>query len=168
MNTMRWKLTFAGVLLAGAFGGIALRVAWATAPKGVTNALIAGPVVLGEIQVVQENPIYGAMIKTRGLSDAVARNLSIAPGGDTGWHSHPGPVFVLVTAGTGSFYHAADPTFTPTIFPAGTGFVEGGGIGDVHIFRNEGSGPLEVTVLFLVPHGAPTRIDEPAPPGAPF
>src|SRR5215469_4637399 len=132
MIAMRWKLTFAGVLLAGAFGGIALRVAWATAPKGVTNTLIAGPAVLPELHVVQEDPNYGAMIKTRGLSDAVVRNLVIAPGGDTGWHSHPGPVFVLVTAGTGSFYHASDPTFTPTIYDAGSGFVEGGG--DVHIF----------------------------------
>jgi quercetin dioxygenase-like cupin family protein len=166
MNTMRWKLMLAGVLLAGAFGGVALRLAWATPPKGVTNTLIAGPVVLGDIHVVQENPIYGAMIKTRGLSDAVVRTLTIAPGGDTGWHSHPGPVIVLVTAGTGSFYFAADPTFTPVVYPAGTGFVEGGG--DVHIFRNEGTVDLEATVLFLVPHGAPTRIDEPAPPGAPF
>ena len=166
MNTMRWMLMLAGVLLAGAFGGIAWRVAWATPPKGVTNSLIAGPVVLGEVHVVQENPLYGAMIKTRGLSDAVARSLSIVPGGDTGWHSHPGPVFVLVTAGTGSLYFAADPTFTPAVYPAGTGFVEAGG--DVHIFRNEGVVDLELTVLFLVPHGAPTRIDEPAPPGAPF
>jgi quercetin dioxygenase-like cupin family protein len=166
MNKPRWKSMLAGVLLAGTFGGIALRVAWATPPKGVTNTLIAGPVVMGDIHVVQEDPNYGAMIKTRGQSDAVVRNLSIAPGGDTGWHSHPGPVFVLVTAGTGSFYFAADPTFTPVVYPAGTGFVEGGG--DVHIFRNEGNVDLEATVLFLVPHGAPTRIDEPAPPGAPF
>jgi quercetin dioxygenase-like cupin family protein len=166
MNTMRWKLTLAGVLLAAAFGGIALRVAWATPPKGVTNTLIAGPVVLGDIQVVQEDPNYGALIKTRGQSDAVVRNLSIVPGGDTGWHSHPGPVFVLITAGTGSLYFASDPTFTRTVYTAGTGFVEAGG--DVHIFRNEGDVNLEATVLFLVPHGAPTRIDEPAPPGAPF
>jgi quercetin dioxygenase-like cupin family protein len=128
--------------------------------------LIAGPVVLDDIHVVQEDANYGAMIKTRGLSDAVARNLSIAPGGDTGWHSHPGPVFVLITAGAGSFYHADDPTFTPTVDPAGSGFVEGGG--DVHIFRNEGDADLELTVLFLVSHGAPTRIDESAPPGAPL
>jgi quercetin dioxygenase-like cupin family protein len=166
MNTIKWKLTFAGVLLAGAFGGIALKVAWATPPKGLTNTLIAGPVVLDDIHVVQQDPNYGAMIKTRGLSDAVVRNLSISPGGDTGWHSHPGPVFVLVTAGTGSFYEASDPPFTPTIYDAGTGFVEGGE--DVHIFRNEGYVDLELTVVFLVPHGAATRIDEPAPPGAPF
>jgi quercetin dioxygenase-like cupin family protein len=166
MNMLRWKLTLTGVVLAAAFGGVALRVAWATPPKGVTNTLIAGPVILDQIQVVQADPTYGAMIKTRGLSDAVARSLVIAPGGDTGWHSHPGPVFVLVTGGTGSLYFADDPTFTPTVYPAGTGFVEGGG--DVHIFRNEGNVDLKATVLFLVPHGAPTRIDEPAPPGAPF
>jgi quercetin dioxygenase-like cupin family protein len=166
MNTIRWKLMLVVVFLAGTFGGIALKVAWATAPKGVINTLIAGPVVVDDIHVVQQDQNYGAMIKTRGLSDAVVRNLVIAPGGDTGWHSHPGPVFVLVTAGTGSFYFADDPTFTPVIYATGTGFVEGGG--DVHIFRNEGDVDLEATVLFLVPHGAPTRIDEPAPPGAPF
>jgi quercetin dioxygenase-like cupin family protein len=166
MNTMRRRLVFAGVLLAGAFGGIALRVAWATPPKGVTNTLIAGPVVVDDIQIVQEDPNHGVIIKTRGLSDTVVRTLTIAPGGDTGWHSHPGPVFALVSAGTGSLYFAADPTFTPTVYPAGTGFVEAGG--DVHIFRNEGAVDLELTVMFLVPHGTPTRIDEPAPPGAPF
>ena len=166
MSQKTLKRMVAGVLVVGAVGGVILRVARATPPRGVINTLIAGPVVLDAIQVVQQNPNYGAMIKTRGLSDAVVRSLSIAPGGDTGWHSHPGPVFVLVTAGTGSFYFAADPTFTPVVYPAGTGFVEGGG--DVHIFRNEGNVDLEATVLFLVPHGAPTRIDEPAPPGAPF
>jgi quercetin dioxygenase-like cupin family protein len=166
MSKRKWTLMLAGILVVFTVGAIALRTARATPPKGVTNTLIAGPVVLDEIHVVQEDPDYGAMIKTRGQSDAVVRSLSIAPGGDTGWHSHPGPVFALITAGTGSFYDTADPTFTPTVYPAGVGFVEGGG--DVHIFRNEGAVDLELSVMFLVPHGAPTRIDEPAPPGAPF
>ena len=149
MYKMRWKLMLAGVFLVGAFGTVALKVAWATPPKGVTNIAIAGPVELDEIHIVQQDRDYGAMIKTRGLSDAYVRHLTIAPGGDTGWHSHPGPVFVLVTAGTGSFYFAADPTFTPVVYPAGTGFVEGGG--DVHMFRNEGNVDLEATVLFSCP-----------------
>ena len=166
MSKKALALTLTGLVVLGVVGALASKVARATPPKGLAQTLIAGPVVLDAIQVVQQDPNYGAMIKTRGLSDAVVRSLSIAPGGDTGWHSHPGPVFVLVTAGTGSFYFAADPTLTPVVYPAGTGFVEGGG--DVHIFRNEGNVDLEATVLFLVPHGAPTRIDEPAPPGAPF
>jgi quercetin dioxygenase-like cupin family protein len=166
MNKMRWKLMLAGVFLAGAFGGVALKLAQATPPKGVTNVLIAGPVELDDIDVLQQDRNYGAMIKTRGASDAYVRHLTIAPGGDTGWHSHPGPAFVLISAGTASLYFADDPTFTPEVYPAGTGFVVEGG--DVHIFRNEGDTNLELTVLLLVPHGAPPRIDEPAPPGAPF
>ena len=54
MNKMRWKLMLAGVFLAGAFGGVALKVAQATPPKGVTNVLIAGPVELDDIDVLQQ------------------------------------------------------------------------------------------------------------------
>ena len=115
---------------------------------------------------MSQTPDHGVMIKTRGNSDTYVVQLRIAPGGDTGWHSHPGPVFVMITAGTGSLYFADDPTFTPEVYPAGTGFVEEGG--DVHIFRNEGDTDLVVVALFLVPQGAPRRIDEPAPPGSPF
>jgi quercetin dioxygenase-like cupin family protein len=167
MSHKTLKMMVVAVFVAGALG-VALKVAWATPPKGVTNILLAGPVALDDIDVVLETPRYGAIIQTRGDSDAYVRQLTIVPGGDTGWHSHPGPVFALVTAGTGSLYFADDPTFTPEIYSAGTGFVEGGGIDDVHIFRNEGDVNLQVTVFFLVPHGAPARIDQPAPPGAPF
>ena len=166
MSKKSLKLTLAAVFVVGAFGAIALKVAWATPPKGVANTLIAGPVTLDDIHIVSQTPGHGVMIKTRGNSDTYLVQLRIAPGGDTGWHSHPGPVFVLVTAGTGSLYFADDPTFTRETYPAGTGFVEEGG--DVHIFRNEGDTDLVVVALFLVPQGAPRRIDEPAPPGAPF
>jgi quercetin dioxygenase-like cupin family protein len=150
-----------GVLVAGACGVIALKLAWATPPQGVTSTPLAGPIVLDDIDVVSQTPDHGVMIMTRGLSDAYVKQLQIVPGGNTGWHSHPGPVFVLVTAGTLTIYHADDPTLTPEVFPAGTGFVEGPG--DIHIGRNEGDTNLQLVVLFLVPHGAPTRIDEPAP-----
>jgi hypothetical protein len=51
--------------------------------------------------------------------------------------------------------------FTSAVYPAGTGFVESPG--DVHDAVNEGATDLELAVLFLVPKGAPPRIDEPAP-----
>ncbi|TMQ33598.1 MAG: cupin domain-containing protein, partial [Planctomycetota bacterium] len=164
MNKKTWKLTLAAVFLVSAFGAIALRVAWATPPKGVTNTLLAGPVTVDDIDIVSQTPAHGVMIKTRGNSDTYVAQIRIAPGGDTGWHSHPGPVFALITAGTGSLYFADDPTFTPEVYAAGTGFVEAGG--DVHILRNEGDTDLVVVALFLLPQGAPRRIDEPAPPGA--
>jgi quercetin dioxygenase-like cupin family protein len=167
MSKKTLKLMAVGAFVAGAFGVIALRAAWATPPKGLTQALLAGPVLLDDIHVVSQSRKYGVMIKTRGLSDAYVVRNSIAPGGNTGWHSHPGPVFVLVTAGTATNYDADDPTLTPTVYRAGTGFVDAGG-GHVHIVRNEGDTDLELVVFFLVPRGAPRRIDEPAPLGAPF
>ncbi len=49
----------------------------------------------------------------------------------------------------------------PLNFPAGTGFVEDAGC--VHLLANAGDVDLEVVVMQIVPHGAPRRIDEPAP-----
>jgi quercetin dioxygenase-like cupin family protein len=166
MSKTRWKLMLAGVFVASAFGVIALRVAWATPPQGVTNTQLAGPIVFDDIHVVSQTPAYGVMIQTRGQSDGYVRQVRIAPGGSTGWHSHPGPVFVLITAGTGTEYDADDPTLTPIVHPAGTGFVEE--VGNTHILVNAGDTDLQVIAFFLVPHGVPPRIDEPAPPGSPF
>lgn len=163
-KTLRWML--AGVVGVGVAGAIALKVARATPPQGVTATLLAGPTVMDEIHVVSESPEHGVMIKTRGLSDAYAQFNLIAPGGHTGWHSHPGPVFVLVTAGTLTVYDANDRTRTPAVYPAGTGFVDEPG--NTHIGRNEGATDLELFALFLVPQGAPRRIDEPRPRNYPF
>ena len=102
---------------------------------------------------------YTALVKTRGLSDGYVRYLKIAPGGNTGWHSHPGIVFALIQSGTLTLYH---DDFVPEVYPAGTGFVEAPGDG-AHIAVNEGDTNLELAVFFLVPKGAPPRIDEPAP-----
>jgi len=158
MNRKTLKRVFAGVLVVCAAGAMILRVARATPPNGVINTLIAGPATFGEIHAQTLDPDYTALLKTRGLSDGYVRYLKIAPGGDTGWHSHPGIVFVLVQAGTLTMYH---DDFTTTVYPAGAGFVESPG--DVHDAVNEGATDLELAVLLLVPKGAPQRIDEPAP-----
>jgi quercetin dioxygenase-like cupin family protein len=166
MSKRTLTLMLVGAVVLGAIGALASRVARATPPKGLTQTHIAGPVVMDEMQAVNETPEHGVIIKTRGLSDAYVVQNRIAPGGDTGWHSHPGPVFVLVTAGTASAYQANDPTRTPAIYPAGTGFLDG--VDDTHIVRNEGDTDLVLTAVFLVPLGSPPRIDEPQPPNYPF
>ncbi len=161
MSKLRGKWMVAGIFVAIALGVIALKAAWATPPHGVTNMLLAGPVVLDDIHVVAQSPAYGAMVKTRGQSDGYVQYTRIAPGGDVGWHSHPGPVFVLITAGTATEYEADDPTLSPILHPAGAGFVDE--VGNVHILRNEGNTDVELIAFFLVPRGAPRRIDEPPP-----
>jgi hypothetical protein len=159
-KTTKLMLVLGGALLACASGVIASRIAQATPPQGViTNTLIAGPVVFDEIDARVHTPDYKARLRTRGLSDAYVQYTRIAPGGDTGWHSHPGIVCVLIKSGVATHY---DAEFTPTVYPAGTGFVEDPE-GGTHILRNEGDTDLELVVFFLVPKGAPRRIDEPAP-----
>lgn len=161
LTTRRFTLAAAVVLGTALAIGIALKVARATPGQGNTVTILAGPVLLDEINVVSERRDHGVQIKTRGLSDAYVQRNVVAPGGFSGWHSHPGPVFVLITAGTATVYDGADPTGEPAIYPAGTGFVEE--VGDVHDLRNEGDTDVELIAVVLVPMGAPRRIDEPAP-----
>jgi quercetin dioxygenase-like cupin family protein len=166
MSKKRLNLMLAGVLVACAFGAIVSRLARATPTYLVTGTTIAGPVVLDEIDVQSHSRHYGVKIKTKGLSDAYVTYRRIEPGGHSGWHSHPGPVTVLVTAGTTTVYYADDCTHTPAVYPAGTGFVED--VDRTHLLRNEGSTPLELVVSFLVPRGEAIRKDEPKPRHYPF
>jgi quercetin dioxygenase-like cupin family protein len=104
---------------------------------------------------------WKARIKTKGSSDLHVLQNTIPPGKTFGWHSHPGPSLVIVKAGTASVYLAADPTCTPHVVPAGSGFVDQGH--DVHVVRNQGSVDLVTVVVSLVPAGFARRIDEPSP-----
>src|SRR5260370_3417503 len=134
----------------------------ATAPSGsTTNLAVRAPLApyhfdSNDFKVFQNDP-----------QDVVVRQLTMAPGGSTGWHSHPGPTIVIVQQGALSFYEASDPTCTAQTFAAGQGFVETPG--DVHIARNEGTTPVVLVVTFLdVPVGGAFRIDAPTPGNCPF
>jgi quercetin dioxygenase-like cupin family protein len=104
---------------------------------------------------------WRARIKTKRSSDLYVLQNTIPPGKTFGWHSHPGPSLVIVKSGTATFYLAADPTCTPNVVPAGSGFVDQGH--DVHVVRNEGSVDLVTVVVSLVPAGFARRIDGPSP-----
>ncbi len=110
-----------------------------------------------DFKVVQKHP-----------EDVVMRELTIAPKGNSGWHTHPGPVYVLVISGSVVNYHADDPTCTGTKFTAGKGFVETPG--DIHLVRNEDPNTTAVLLAtFLdVPVGGTFRIDAPLPGNCPF
>jgi len=146
--------------LAGFMALVAVGVAWATPGSGVSTTILSGPVTLGDVDLKSKSDGHKAMIKTWGDSDVYIVQNKIAPGGHTGWHSHPGISFVTVKSGTATEYHSDDPT-TPNTYPAGTGFVEEAG--GVYIIRNEGTVDLELVAFQLLPQGAVRRIDQPAP-----
>lgn len=100
--------------------------------------------------------------------DTVVQQIVIAPGGTTGWHSHPGPVVVLIASGTMSFYSSDDPSCAETTYATGQAFVDSGQ-GHVHIARNEGTENLVLwATYFDVPPGLPFRIDVPNPGNCAF
>ena len=107
-------------------------------------------------------------INVNNAGDTVVQQVIIAPGGYTGWHSHPGPVVVLIKSGQMSFYDGDDPTCTVRTYSAGQAFIDSGQ-GHVHIARNEGTENLELwATYFYVPPGGAFRIDAPAPGNCSF
>ncbi|CAN5707947.1 hypothetical protein BH20ACI3_BH20ACI3_03270 [soil metagenome] len=109
------------------------------------------------------------VIHVNDAQETVIQQIIIGPGGHTGWHSHPGPVVVLIKSGQMSFYDSEDPTCTVRTYSAGEAFIDSGQ-GHVHIARNEGTENLEIWATYfdvpppVVPGGPPpVRIDAPAP-----
>jgi quercetin dioxygenase-like cupin family protein len=140
--------------------------ALATPPQGVTVTPLAPVAQFDEIDAKVKTGDWKSEIRTKGVSDLHVLEVTIAPGGTFGWHSHPGPSLVIVKSGTASLYKGDDPTCTPQVVPTGSSFVDPGG--DVHVVRNEGSVDLVNIVVTLVPTGEPRRIDEPDPGNCPF
>lgn len=102
------------------------------------------------------------VIQVNNAQETVIQQVVILPGGHTGWHSHPGPVVVLIKSGQMSFYDSDDPTCTVRTYSAGEAFIDSGQ-GHVHIARNEGSVNLELWVTYFdVPAGGAFRIDAPS------
>jgi quercetin dioxygenase-like cupin family protein len=137
-----------------------------TPPSGVSVTPLAPVAQFAEINAKAKSGHWKARIKTKGLSDLHVVQVTIQPGGTLGWHSHPGPSFVIVKSGTATFYHGDDPACTPHVIPTGSSLFEPAR--NVHIVRNEGIEPLVNVVVQLLPTGAPRLISEPSPGNCPF
>ena len=77
------------------------------------------------------------------------------PGARAGWHTHPGPAWIVVTKGEMAFYEAAGDGCRRTVYPAGSAIKEQAG--RVHEPRNETAELLEFYVTFIVPVGPVLR-----------
>ncbi len=89
--------------------------------------------------------------------EVIPQTVTFEPGRTSGWHSHPGPVFVVVKSGTVTVY---DATCVPRRYSAGQGFMEGP---EPAVVRNEGGTSSENVATLLVPTGSPVRTDAPSP-----
>lgn len=91
--------------------------------------------------------------------DLVVRQHDYLPGSTTGWHQHPGPIFVTVVSGTLTYYELDDPC-TPHVVTAGQSFVD---TGSGHVVRNLTSEPARDISVISAPVGGAfrTNIDPP-------
>ena len=87
--------------------------------------------------------------------DVVVQKFVLAPGGQSGWHFHPGPAVVTVQSGTLTL---DQDNCSSTTYSGGKVAVEPTGV--VHRVRNLGATDLEFWVTFLdIPVGSPQRVE---------
>jgi quercetin dioxygenase-like cupin family protein len=179
LRTFRWfGITTLGVALACDDGSTALspRSVAAVQPPQATMASGNAATLLGRATFTDPNdPVFKvkritdgwhAEVKAAPAFDLAVQSIAFQPGGQSGWHRHPGPVFVQVISGVTTEYKSDDPTCAPIVHAAGQAYVDAGE--HAHIARNESGAPATVLVTYLVPPGAALRIDAPAPGNCPF
>ena len=141
-------------------------------PKSVTatktvRVRVKGKVVTRKVSFTYQTVTPLMSCGTSTACDTAYQQLTIPPGGYTGWHTHPGPTFVAVAQGEGTLYHGMSgcPSFK---YGVGAGFMQPPT--EVHNMRNEGSTPLVLWAFYALPPGtanAAIRVDRPQPAECP-
>jgi len=149
------RMILASVAAGVALSAVGLGVASATPSAGGSVTVLTrgttGPIhdTSDDFKLYQKNP-----------GDFVMVSYQLAPGGTLGWHTHPGPALITVTAGTLTI---VEHDCSVHDYPAGSAFVDVG-MGEVHDAFNNGTTAVSGYATYLnVPTGSPSRIDAPAP-----
>jgi quercetin dioxygenase-like cupin family protein len=93
-------------------------------------------------------------------TDAAVQKIVLAPGEGPSWHTHAGPVTVIVKSGSFTLVDGDD--CSETTYTAGQVFVDEG-FGHVHRAFNPGPGTTEVWAFYVIPRGAGLIIPTAAP-----
>jgi hypothetical protein len=132
----------------------------ASPASGVTPTLLArGTYEEFKESSVQDSPVE-FKAKTKTPIDVVVRRHDYLVGSTTGWHAHPGPVFITVTQGQLTYYLYDDPECKPHVVNVGQGFVDDG---RGHIVRNESGQPAQDVSVIVAPVGQAFRSELTAP-----
>jgi quercetin dioxygenase-like cupin family protein len=142
MKTVRWfALVVIGNLAAALSASMALSATASATPSENTDAV-----------VISQSTVDGV--------DYITREITIQPGGSTGWHYHDGRVFGVVREGTLTRTMA---DCSVVVSPEGSAVTEDSGPNHVHIGRNLGPEPLKLWIDYIEPAGTPLAVDVPDP-----
>lgn len=161
--------TLTAAIGAAAIGALLFTsLARATTGSGTVSKLVGRATFEDRFKVKRMDNTIGwhVEVKAEPDLDVAVQTIDFGVGAQSGWHSHPGPVFISVVEGTMTFYESDDPDCEPTVRSAGEGFLD---VGDhAHIARNESGAPAKNVVVYLTPPAVPVRIDEPNPGNCAF
>ena len=139
LRSRRFRNSISAVAIAALLGGsfVYLRPALAQVPA-LTFEVLAGGFSPERIR-----------INAKGPSDILQTKIVLQPGGDTGWHTHPGPVIVVVKTGAVTEFHSNGCV---SVHPQGSVFLESEG--EVHRVVNQTSAAGEAYATFIIPPGS--------------
>lgn len=128
-------------------------------------ALVGSPVV-GPPGTAHATPTRGVQAvvlsqQTVGGTDYIVTDLTIAPQGSTGWHTHAGEIYGVVRSGT--LTHYSSNCQQDGIYTAGDPITDPTGADHVHLARNLGPDPVVLEVTYVNPSGATTSDSAPNP-----
>jgi quercetin dioxygenase-like cupin family protein len=134
-----------------------------TAGMGTLAALALAAAGPGAAGATPSRGVTGTIVwqRTAAGKDYVLREITIAPGGSTGWHFHDGDLFAVVRQGT--LTHNAHDCSVDGMFHIGQVIREPSGANHVHIGRNLGAEQVVLDVLYVDPAGSPLAEDAPNP-----
>jgi quercetin dioxygenase-like cupin family protein len=127
-------------------------VAFATAPSGQhpTTPVIG---TLNDVTRVNADRIK---FQTKEPVDISSFSVTYDPGGFSGWHTHPGMLFVVVESGSVTREVGCDP---PRTYSAGESFVESDEQPTGQVSNASTTTPAVLQVTQVVPHGSVRRVE---------
>jgi len=98
-----------------------------------------------------------AKFSTNGPTTFQVLDVTLLPGGHTGWHHHPAILLSSMISGSIEWY---DIQCNKQAYNAGDSWTENTSVHDV---RNVGAANAHFMITYIIAKGQPRRIDEPAP-----
>jgi len=142
MNPLRkWAAASGSVALSAVVAMTAPASAHATPPIGVSAVVLSKQTVDGKDYIVSE--------------------ITIAPNGSTGWHTHQGQIYGIIKSGVLTHYES--DCHQDGVYGVGAPITDPTGADHVHLARNLGTTPLVLDVTYVDPAGAPTSDSTPNP-----
>jgi quercetin dioxygenase-like cupin family protein len=146
---VRWSLLIVG--LASVVTAAAVAPGMATPPSGLTN-----------IPLARGTNVSDGTIPLQVGTDIAMAQITVDPGGSSGWHSHPGGAIIVVKQGTLTVHRSIGSQCQTETYSAGQAFIERPR--EVDQVVNTGTVPYTLFVTFpRVPQGDSPRTDEPDP-----